>query len=299
MSSPEPLVSVGIPTYNRSASVERAVRSVLGQDHSDLEVVVADDASPDDTWAALERLAAEDPRVRIHRNDRNLGHAGNFKQVMELARGEYFMWLSDDDWIDPGYVGECLRVLRAEPEHALVAGQAHYHRDGRFEVAERPNSSLERRPLVRVAHYYARVNLNGLLYGLGRHELFAAVPFKHEVGGDWLTVATFAYRGPVRTLTNVHVNRSIAGLSEDPERLARSFGLSGARARHHHLFIGRAILADLLWREPIYRSSPLIARAATGLFCAAAVTLRFGAHKVAGPLGLTALARRVHGLVRS
>lgn len=270
-------MSVGIPTYNRAVSAQRAVRSVLAQSHSNVEVVVSDDASPDDTATTLEGVAAEDPRVRFERNERNLGHAGNFKRVMERSRGEYFMWLSDDDWIDPGYVEACLRVLETEPGHSLVAGQGRYHRDGAFQVAEHPQTLRSPRPLARVVRYYSRVSMNGLLFGIGRRELFAQVPFKQEIGGDWLTVATFAYRGRVKTLTEVHVNRSIAGLSEDPQRLARSFGITGLRARYHHFFFGGAVLADLLWREPVYRSSPLSARLAAGLASAAFIALRFGA----------------------
>jgi len=276
MSTVQPLVSVGIPTYNRAASVERAVRSVLAQTHANVEVVVSDDASPDDTAERLERLARDDPRVRFERNDRNLGHEGNFKQVMERSSGEYFMWLSDDDWLDDRYVEACLAALQADPSRALVAGQGRYYRDGEWVLDERPQNLLSARPLQRVAHYFAWVSMNGLLFGLARRELFADVPFKQEIGGDWLTVATFAYRGRVKTLTDVHVNRSIAGLSADPRRLARAFGLTGLRARCHHLFFGGAIVADLLWREPVYRSSPLPARLFTGVLSAAFVAVRFG-----------------------
>src|SRR3954447_17454687 len=132
MSTPEPLVSVGIPTYNRAATLERAVRSVLAQTYPNVEVVVSDDASPDDTMSMLERVAAEDARLRFERNDRNLGHAGNFRRVMERASGEYFMWLSDDDYVDPGYVEACLAALRADPSLVLVGGQGRYYRDGEF-----------------------------------------------------------------------------------------------------------------------------------------------------------------------
>jgi glycosyltransferase involved in cell wall biosynthesis len=238
----------------------------------------------------LERVAAEDPRVRFERNDRNLGHAANFRRVVERTRGEYFMWLSDDDWLDPGYVDACLATLEADPSLALVGGQGRYFRDGEFVLDERPQNLLSRRPLARVAHYYAWVAMNGLLFGLGRRETFMAVPFKQVVGGDWLTVATIAYRGRVRTLEHVHVNRSIAGLSEDPQRLARSFGLSGVRERLHHAFSAAEIAAEIGWREPVYGASPRFARLATGLASGALVAVRH-----VGWTQLKALGRRLTG----
>ena len=67
----------------------------------------------------LNELATTDPRVRVLRQNRNLGHAGNYQVVLEAAEGEYFMWLADDDWLDPGYVARCLAVLAEERGHDL------------------------------------------------------------------------------------------------------------------------------------------------------------------------------------
>jgi glycosyltransferase involved in cell wall biosynthesis len=153
VSTRDPLVSVGIPTYNRAASLERAVRSALAQTHSNIEVFVCDDASADDTPATLARLAAEDPRVRFERNEQNLGHEGNFAKVARLARGDYFMWLSDDDHLDEGYVAACLAELLGDPSLVLVAGQGRYFRDGDWVLDERAQNLLSERPLVRVAQY--------------------------------------------------------------------------------------------------------------------------------------------------
>ena len=115
MTGGAPLVSIGIPTYNRAASVERAIRSALAQDHRALEVVVSDDGSTDGTGAAVRALAAADPRVRLISQPVNLGHARNFQAVLDAAAGEWFMWLSDDDWLDPAYVARCLAAAARRP----------------------------------------------------------------------------------------------------------------------------------------------------------------------------------------
>jgi Glycosyl transferase family 2 len=240
-----PLVSVGIPTYNRRATLERAVRSVLDQDERDLEVIVSDDASSDDTAAAMERLAAADARVRFTRQPVNLGHAGNYAWVLDQARGEHFMWLADDDWLDASYVRRCLETLRGEPGTVLACGQARYYVGERFEVEERPIDLPQRRAGERVLRYFARVNMNGPLFGVARRSDWAAVGFPDQLGGDWTAVAGMAGRGRVRTLTDVHVHRSMEGLGGDAERIARSFGFTGLLARHHHLWVAKELFRTL------------------------------------------------------
>jgi Glycosyl transferase family 2 len=273
-----PLLSVGIPAYNRPEELERAVRSALAQDLDDIEVVVSDDASPDPEVARVgERLAAEDPRVRFTRRPRNLGHVGNYRWVLDAARGEYFMWLSDDDLLDPGYASACLRTLRATPSLALVCGLARYYRDGGEAVDERPLDLTDRRPAVRVVRYFWRVNMNGALFGVARRADLLATPFPEVVGGDWLLVAGMAARGGIRTVPHVRLHRSITGLGADAERLARSFGLQGLLARHHHIHVALTVVRAVGWGDPAFAAMAAPARLAAGLAGGVAILARFPA----------------------
>jgi glycosyltransferase involved in cell wall biosynthesis len=294
-----PLLSVGIPAYERPGELERAARSALAQDLGDIEVVVSDDASPDLEVARVgERLAREDPRLRFARQPRNLGHAANYRWVLEHARGEYFMWLSDDDWLDRAYARRCLEALRAGSGGVLVAGLARYHREGEHVVDERPTDLTSTRPAARVARYFWRVNMNGSLFGVARREDLVATPFREVVGGDWLLVAALAARGTVRTLPDVHVHRSLAGLGGDPERLARSFGMRGLLARQHHLWVAGNVLREVGWRDPAYAHLPRRARLAAGTLSAVAVVLRFPGLALLRAAGLGGLEQRAIGWVR-
>jgi glycosyltransferase involved in cell wall biosynthesis len=255
-----PLVSVGIPAYDRPRSMERAVRSVLAQTHADLEVVLSDDASGDAEVALVgRRLAEEDARVRYVRQPANLGHDLNYQRVLELAEGRYFMWLSDDDWLDAGYVERCLAALEADPGLAIAWGTARYYRDGEHVIDERPMDLGSRRPGLRVVSYFARVSVNGPLFGLMRRlELVAAGGFPDVPGGDWLLVARMAARGRVLTLRDVHLHRSATGLGSRKEELARAFGLAGAWARHHHLWVARNLFRELPVSRPAAALSALL-----------------------------------------
>jgi glycosyltransferase involved in cell wall biosynthesis len=251
-----PLVSVGIPAYNRPESMERAVRSVLGQTHQDLEVILSDDASADpDVVRVGERLAREDPRLRYVRQPANLGHERNYQHVLERATAPYFMWLSDDDWLDPGYVHGCLAALEADPGLAIAWGTARYYEGEEHVIDERPMDLTARRPGARVVAYFARVNVNGPLFGvMRREELIATGGFPEMPGGDWLLVARMAARGRVLTVRDVHIHRSATGLGADEEELARTLGLTGAWARHHHLWVARNLMRTL----PVSRAAAVL-----------------------------------------
>ncbi len=94
-----PLVTFGLITYRQEAFVAEAVRAALAQDYSPLEIVICDDASPDQTWEiarASVRAYAGPHAVRLHRNEQNLG-IGNFNRLMEIATGELVVIAHGDD----------------------------------------------------------------------------------------------------------------------------------------------------------------------------------------------------------
>ena len=245
-----PLVTIGIPTYNRAALLERAARSALDQDYARIEVVVSDNDSADATEETLRRLAADD-RLRYERQESNLGHARNFARVFEMASGELFMWLSDDDWLDPGYVSACVARLVDDPTLSLVWGRARYFRDGDLVMDERRIDLLSRSAASRVLKYFWRVNLNGPMYGVMRREQLARVPFRELLAGDWLLVGAIAAAGRVLTVDEAHINRSMAGLSSDAEGLASGeFALRGFRARNPHIWIAWTLLREVGRADP-------------------------------------------------
>ncbi|MFT4049388.1 MAG: glycosyltransferase family 2 protein [Solirubrobacterales bacterium] len=114
-----PTVSVCIPTYNYARFLPRTIGSVLDQTYDDLEVIVVDDASTDDTDEVMERYA-DDPRVSYVKNDPNLGLFKNFNHCASLARGRYLKFLCADDWLDPRYLERTVPLLEADQRIGLV-----------------------------------------------------------------------------------------------------------------------------------------------------------------------------------
>jgi glycosyltransferase involved in cell wall biosynthesis len=95
--SATPKVSVLIPVYNGGKYLAECIESVLAQDFTDYEVLIADDHSTDDSLELAQQYAAKDNRVRSWKNPRNLGLVANFNCCLREARGEYIKYISQDD----------------------------------------------------------------------------------------------------------------------------------------------------------------------------------------------------------
>jgi GT2 family glycosyltransferase len=113
------LVSVIIPTYNRAYCVERAIDSVLGQTHREVEVVLIDDGSTDGTADLIVGRYGGDKRVRYFRQN-NCGISGARNAGLERAQGGYVAFLdSDDEWV-PWKLELQVACLRAHPELGMT-----------------------------------------------------------------------------------------------------------------------------------------------------------------------------------
>jgi len=114
-----PKVSILIPVYNREDFISECIQSALDQTYTDFEIVVADNASTDGTWEICRRFAEVDRRVRIFRNETNVGPVRNWLRCVSEARGEYGKILFSDDLMYPAFLEKALPYL-AEPETGFV-----------------------------------------------------------------------------------------------------------------------------------------------------------------------------------
>jgi len=105
-----PLVTVGIPTYNREHLVGNAIKSVLSQSYSDIEVIVSDNNSTDSTLEVLKEF--EGHNVKVVTNESNLGMVANWNRCLQSATGDFFILLSDDDTLKPSAVSELLAAMQ-------------------------------------------------------------------------------------------------------------------------------------------------------------------------------------------
>lgn len=111
-----PLVSVIMTAFNASAHIDTAVRSILGQTYRNLELIVVDDASTDDTAQKLARLAATDRRVRVIYRTTNSGTYVSKNIGLLQACGEIVALQDSDDWSHPDRLAKAVSVLSQRPD---------------------------------------------------------------------------------------------------------------------------------------------------------------------------------------
>lgn len=116
-----PLVSILIPTFNRVDYLGQAIDSALAQTYKNIEIIVHDDASTDDTSALLKKYS--DPRLRLIRTEDNHGMLGGWNYIVKQARGKYLKFLASDDLLDPTCVGELVDAALQNPRAAIITCQ--------------------------------------------------------------------------------------------------------------------------------------------------------------------------------
>lgn len=119
-----PKVSILIPVFNRKDFIAVCIQSALGQTYTDFEIVVADNASDDGTWEICQQFAAKDQRVRVFRNDTNVGPVRNWLRCVSESRGEYGKILFSDDLMYSHFLERTLPYLE-DAEVAFVSTSAH------------------------------------------------------------------------------------------------------------------------------------------------------------------------------
>ncbi|MBB4368418.1 glycosyltransferase involved in cell wall biosynthesis [Bradyrhizobium sp. cir1] len=171
----EPLVIIGIPTFNRPEGLRRTLGDLCAQTYRHIEIVVSDNASPGSAVRdVVDEFAANDARVSYHRHPENVGAMRNFSSLVLKARGEFFMWAADDDRWEPFFVERCVQRLVADPGLAVCQMEAQYEVDGKtlfpfFFEGSPFNSYSSRSPFDRVKHLLRHVYGN-LVYGVFRRE---------------------------------------------------------------------------------------------------------------------------------
>jgi FkbM family methyltransferase len=213
MHSQKPLVSVGIPTYNRPRGLARTLACICAQTHENLEIIISDNASTDP--AVLEMVldaVGKDPRIVFFRQKENLGAFANFQFVYSKSSGEYFLWAADDDEWDPRFIETCLDEA-SEAATVMTGMEVHWRGSGRRELMGIPRLDPAR-PAVENLQTFLRMLTPGLIYGLHRTESMRHVLHARNFDFyDSYFVARQILGGGVRTLNPVLYSAGVDGFS--------------------------------------------------------------------------------------
>lgn len=262
-----PLVSVVVATYNMARYLPQAVASILEQSYPNVEVIVVDDGSTDETPEVTARLAT-DARVRVHRQS-NGGQASAKNKGIELSRGEYIGFLDADDVWLPQKLALQLPLFRDRPRVGVVYSE-YECMDGEGKPLPKGATNMHRgsisgallienfvsfpTALVRRA-CLERCGVFDLTYGMGiDYDLWLRISANYEF--DFVTEPTIRYR-----IWGGQMSKNYRKRYESAIKIMQSFlnaypsAVAGATVREAwaHTYLGRG--DSILWNEKDKRSA--------------------------------------------
>lgn len=203
-----PLVSVAMCTYNGAAFLPVQIDAILQQTYPNLELVIVDDCSTDETWSVLQQYRERDSRIRIIRNEKNLGYNKNFEKAFTLCKGAYIAISDQDDWCEPNKLEE---MMRQWPGDAVFV----YSLSRDF-FGNEPVRGEENKPIrYYEGHMPAKLAFDSPIHGhasmFQRSLLQDAMPFPANVYYDWWLSMIASATGMVSCIKKTFTYHRISG----------------------------------------------------------------------------------------
>lgn len=255
-----PLVSIGIPTYNRPQTLHKTLDSITQQTYQNIEVVVSDNCSTGgETEAVIKEFMDRDSRIRYYRQTNNIGMFYNFRFVFQASRGDYFTWAADDDDRTPNFVEACMEKFQqaGADSNLILVNSFSELIDPVLEtiIAVDKGCTTEgmaaderyRRYIDSIFKEQARVG--DLIYGVIKRsaaaKAFATQP--NILGWDHIFLANLALQGAFHTIPEPMMHSSPGGMSTtDDAKMARIQLIEGSLSQKkrgwvRELYLQRAI----------------------------------------------------------
>ena len=121
-----PEISIVLPVYNGSKTVEKSIMSIVNQTFQNWELVIVDDGSVDGSFHLCQKIAQQEQRIRLYKNETNLGLAATMNRLVGLAKGKYIGVQEHDDFAMPDRLQMEWDLLESKPEIGLVSGIAEF-----------------------------------------------------------------------------------------------------------------------------------------------------------------------------
>lgn len=191
-----PLVSVGIPVFNEAGFLDETLASLLAQDYPQIEFIISDNASTDETPEICNRAAAKDARIRVLRSEINEGTTANFLRCLDEAKGELFLWAGGHDLWSDNMISRCVEALEAHPGAVVAVPESRWIDASSQPFGERA-SILDTRGMDPLARIFTLLWANmHPMYGVMRTSaLQASRPIPNFPGADLVLLARLILQG--------------------------------------------------------------------------------------------------------
>lgn len=249
-------IAIGLPVYNGEETLAKSIESVLAQDFGDFDFLISDNCSTDATWEICNHYATMDKRIRLSKQNKDIGAIPNQKFVFDNTLSPYFMWHADDDFLTSNVLSECFAALSAHPDCVLacaqnrildVDGSALPSRDCDFQIDS--NSVVTR---VQEGFKKFSRNLTLPLFGLMRREFLSKVSMDRWIRGyDFLWCLELLMLGKFCQCSNTVRYYSLRDTPEDisnGERLDQE-ALQLLGTDYQRIYFGNTLLITEILRS--------------------------------------------------
>ena len=225
-----PLVSIGIPVYNSESTLAATIESALAQDYTNLEILLSDNASVDDSIKICREYARRDSRIKLFEQPENIGAGANFVFVLNQAKGEYFKWLASDDVISMNSLSLSVANLQ-ENQRNTSCSTPHL-----FDFESRTNAQpvtfwLDGSEFSRIKSFFRLPGRShGLFYSLIKRDLLTSFPLLSSefFAWDWCLVLYLLSKGPMGVAQNSYLISGTNGISSTTS-IYTYYGLTGRK----------------------------------------------------------------------
>lgn len=222
-----PLVSIGMPVKNgfkvnskESINLEKSLNSILNQSYTNLEIVISNDCSNDQTKIYLEKISKIDKRIKLFNQKDSLGLGPNFDFVLKKSTGKYFKWNAQDDLISSDYIENNLNFLENNPNYICSSSKFFYEN----KIDNFLEYNLDGRLFERIKNFFKiRHNSHNLTHSLIKKEfVLKAIDFSNDYWAiDWIFGLNLLIMGKFRTIKNGTVIFGTDGMSRQKKFVKR------------------------------------------------------------------------------
>jgi glycosyltransferase involved in cell wall biosynthesis len=191
----QPLVSVGIPTFNRPEGLARVLQCIQKQTYRNIEVIVSDNCTPrEEVNRLMDSIVSSDARFQYFRQDKNIGAIANFEFVLHKSSGKYFFWTADDDLCEENFVERIVMVLEENPDVALCTSDVKIIKEDdtllSISKLDSIRISSDWKTARRLFFYYPTSNMFFCIYGIFRTDALKQCGLEYASG--WKGIAIYA-----------------------------------------------------------------------------------------------------------
>jgi glycosyltransferase domain-containing protein len=212
-----PLVSVGMPAYNRSESLVNAIECIINQTYKNLEIIISDNASTtNEIENIVKRYMKHDKRIFYTKQKKNIGAERNFQYIINKASGKYFLMAADDDVRSLDFIEKNIVFLEKNTDYIAATSPSRFeNRDfNEYSMGDGSIESFDKHD--RVNAFLSRWHANARFYSLVRRDqIQKAYTVNNFLGGDWMVVLRLLMLGKFKRIDSGEVILGRGGISHN------------------------------------------------------------------------------------